>query len=363
MTDLIFNTYKHIIINETSTIVDALKMMDNEGKKLLIVVNDSNQFTSLVSIGDIQRSLIKNQDYTIKIFEIVRDKIAFVKTNESMADVKAMMLEKRAEFMPVLNNENELEKIIFWADLFEEKYSNHKGSLEIPVVIMAGGKGTRLKPITNIVPKPLIPLGEKTIAELIIDKFVSCGVVDFYFSLNYKAEMIKNYFNELPNKNYKTHYFQEEKPLGTAGSLSLLKGKIDTPFFVSNCDIIVNQNYEEVYKYHKENKNELTLIGALKNYTIPYGTLNVSNNGLLTEIIEKPEKNLVVNAGMYILEPHLLQEIPENTFFHITELIEKIIKRGGRVGVFPVSEASWFDVGNWTEYNKTLKKIGETPIL
>ena len=171
--------------------------------------------------------------------------------------------------------------------------------------------------------------------------------------------MIKAHFESVPNKKYAIHFVKEEKPTGTAGSLSMLKNKIKKTFFVSNCDILVNQDYEEVYKYHKENNNELTLIGALKNYPIPYGALKLNKEGFLNEIQEKPEHNILVNSGFYIIEPHLLNEIPENSFFHITQLMEKILERKGRIGVFPVSEASWMDVGNWVEYNDTLKKFGE----
>lgn len=363
MTDLVYKKYQDIIIYESSTLVDALKKMDEVGKKLLIVVNNSREFISLLSVGDIQRSLIKNQNYTIQVREILRKKITFATESESRDKIKALMLERRAEFMPVLDKKNKLVTVLFWSDIFEEQFLSNRGKLNIPVVMIAGGKGTRLKPITNIIPKALIPIGDLTISEYIINKFVSCGVNQFYLSVHYKAEMIKKYFDELPDKQYDIQYFQEDKPSGTAGSLSLLKGKIKTSFFVSNCDIIINEDYEKVYSYHQENKNDLTIIGALKNYTIPYGALNVEEDGLLTEIVEKPENNVMINTGMYVLEPHLLDKVPENTFFHITELIQEILKEGGRVGVFPISEASWFDIGNWSEYNKTLKKVGETPII
>jgi NDP-sugar pyrophosphorylase family protein len=122
---------------------------------------------------------------------------------------------------------------------------------------------------------------------------------------------------------------------------------------VSNCDILIDQDYEEVYKWHKENKNEITSIAAIKNYHIPYGTLEIGKDGLLESMKEKPDLTFFVNAGVYVVEPHLLHEVPKNEFFHITHLMEKVKKRGGRVGVFPVSEGSWMDIGNWVEYNKT----------
>ncbi|WP_460545713.1 sugar phosphate nucleotidyltransferase, partial [Echinicola sediminis] len=146
------------------------------------------------------------------------------------------------------------------------------------------------------------------------------------------------------------NFFKEDKPLGTAGSLHLLKGKLKETFFVSNCDILIDEDYSQILKYHKENRNEITLVPALKHISIPYGTIETGENGVLENMAEKPNWTIKINAGLYVLEPSLIDEIPENEFFHITHLIEKVKKRNGRVGVFPVSEKSWKDIGEWDEY-------------
>ncbi len=223
---------------------------------------------------------------------------------------------------------------------------------------MAGGKGARLKPITNIIPKPLIPIGDKPIIELITDSFVKAGVTNFYVSVNYKKEMIIRYFEEIPDKSYSMNFFTETEPLGTAGSLSLLKEELKDTFFVTNCDILIKQEYTEILEYHREHHNEITLVAAIKHYSIPYGTLETGVGGSLTSFREKPELQYLVNAGMYILEPHLLNDIPEHTFFHITDLIAIVKNRGGNVGVFPVSEGAWMDIGEWKEYDKTVARMG-----
>ena len=217
---------------------------------------------------------------------------------------------------------------------------------------MAGGQGSRLRPLTNVLPKPLIPIGEQTMMEDIMDRFVDCGCKRFYISVNYKADTIKRYFDNLKGKPYEISYFQEDKPLGTAGSLHLLNGLINTTFFVSNCDIIIDDDYAEILKYHRENKNEITVVAAIKNLSIPYGTLETKESGLLADIKEKPNFTYKINTGMYILEPHLIDEIPVDEFYHITFLIEKLLKEGRRVGVYPINEGSWIDVGNWDEYLK-----------
>ena len=221
------------------------------------------------------------------------------------------------------------------------------------VVIMAGGKGTRLKPITNVIPKPLVPIGDKTILETIMDQFEEIGCTKFYMSVNYKADIIKYYLDQLDHK-YDIDYFQEDKPLGTIGSVSLLKNKISTPFFVSNCDSINEQDYRDVYDYHMDNHNDLTIVTMVKSIKIPYGVIETGEDGLMTALSEKPELTFQVNTGVYILNPSCITEIPEGEFFHITQLIEKIQSCGGRVGCFPISEHSWKDMGDWDQYLKVI---------
>ena len=169
--------------------------------------------------------------------------------------------------------------------------------------------------------------------------------------------MIENFFAEIENKPYNIQFTKEEKPLGTAGSLSLLKDKLRQTFFISNCDILIDQDYRDIYNYHKKQKNELTLVASLKHYNIPYGTLETGVGGELISITEKPELTFKINSGMYVLEPELLDEIPNDEFFHITHLIEKVKQRNGKIGVFPISEKSWFDIGEWSEYQKTLSSF------
>ncbi len=339
------------VISKNETILSVLKIMDNKDCKVLIIV-DGIKFINIVSIGDVQRAIINKKPLDSSILDTLRSDITIANEGEDLSVIKNKMLEQRFELMPIINQNKELVNILYWKDLFEEKRGEIHEPLNIPVVIMAGGQGTRLKPLTNVIPKPLIPIGKKTIIETILDKFESIGCSDFHLSVNYKSEILEYYLNDF---NYNISYFKEDKPLGTIGSVSLLKNKIKSTFFVSNCDILVEQDYREVYKYHKTNNNEITIISALKNYKIPYGIVNTSNHGLLQNMEEKPEYIYQINTGIYILEPHLIDEIPINKMFHITHLIDKVMKRGGRVGVFPVAENSWTDIGEWNEYLKLIK--------
>jgi dTDP-glucose pyrophosphorylase len=346
-----------ISITPDTSILSALKRMDEQTAKLLIVMQQ-NKFIGLLSIGDIQRAIIKNQSLEEPVKLILRQGILVANPEEDFNTIKTRMLKHRTECMPVVDHKGKIVSVFFWDEVFGKEKNIASESINIPVVIMAGGKGTRLKPITNVLPKPLIPLGDKTILEHILDRFAAVNCHQILMSVNYKSEMIQHYFATLKNAPYQIHYFKEEKFLGTAGSLYLLKDKIKSTFFVSNCDIIVDEDYAEIYKYHKENKNEITIVGVIKHYPIPYGVMETGKDGQLQSMHEKPEYTFKINSGMYLLEPHLLNEIPVNTFFHITDLIEAIKNRGGRVGVFPVSEGAWMDIGEWAEYNKTMKRMG-----
>ena len=349
------NKFDYLLINEEASIFSAIKQMDESKSKLLIVSNN-RMFVSLLSIGDIQRSIIKNIPMDSSISVILRTEVTVAHVGDDLNSIKLIMKERRNEFMPIIDDTNYIVNVIFWSDLFEEKNNTNKVKFNLPVIIMAGGKGSRLRPLTNVLPKPLIPIGNQTMLEDIMDRFVQCGCHDFYLSLNYKADFIKQYLSNIKNSNYNINYFQEDKPSGTAGSLCLLKGKINTTFFVTNCDIIIDDDYSQILEYHKKNGNEITIVSAIKNIPIPYGTLETGEDGLLKSIKEKPNLTYKINTGMYILEPYLLNEIPKNEFYHITFLIEKLRKEGRKVGVFPINEGSWTDVGNWKEYYKFLEK-------
>ena len=342
-------------IRPNASILEAMKKMDTIGVKTLLVF-DADKFIGLLTIGDIQRAIIKGTNLSSSILTILDKNKIYASIFDSQEVIQNNMKTLRAECMPVLDQNNELVDVLFWKDIFLNDDSNQREKIDLPVVIMAGGKGTRLKPLTNVIPKPLIPVGEKTILEEIMNQFEAIGCTKFHMSVNYKYDMIEYYLSQLEHK-YDISFFQEEKPLGTIGSVSLLKGKITTPFFVSNCDILINQDYRDVYEYHISNKNDITIITAVKNYTIPYGVIETGSDGIMTGLSEKPEFNYKINTGVYILNPNLIDLIPEGEFFHITHLMEKVRANGGKVGCFPVSEGAWRDMGEWPEYLKMINVL------
>lgn len=336
---------KEFSININKTLIDALELMDNSGYKLLIVMDDK-KFYSLISIGDIQRAIVNGAPLDSCLISHLRDNIKYVRTHDDEQTVIDLMTKHRMDFCPVINSKNELKKVVFWDDITKEKPRFKKNKINLPVVIMAGGKGTRLKPLTNIIPKPMVPFGDKSMINVIIEKFMNNGCKDFYISGNYMFSLLKLHIQNL-NLPVNIEIVKELKPTGTGGSLALFKNKIKKTFIVTNCDIIINDEYNKFVEYHRDNNNAITIISSIKTYNIPYGTLKTTKNGLLETFSEKPKLSYQINTGFYILEPNVIDLVPEEKFIHITEIIDIIKDNGGRVGVFPVSEKSWKDIGEW----------------
>lgn len=346
-----------VAIAPDDTLIAGLRKMDAVGRKLLVVA-DGCAFRGLLSVGDVQRAILKGVDLSERVDSALRAAITTARDGESEDTLRARMLVHRTEFMPVLDDAGELVDVVFWEDLFPGSTSAPSRALGLPVVIMAGGVGSRLRPLTSIIPKALVPLGDKPIVQLIMERFADAGCAEFYVSVNYKSEMIQFYLDGVDLGSSRVEYFRESFPLGTAGSLSLLRDRLTTPFFVNNCDILIDQDYGAIYDYHVEHGDVLTMVAAIKTYKIPYGTLDVGDGGVLIQLREKPEHSFFVNAGMYLLEPDALKYVGEGEFLHLTELIARIQEDGRRVGVFPVSEGSWTDVGEWHVYKQALSRRG-----
>ncbi len=344
-----------ISIPKDAALMDAMRQMDQRDVKLLLVM-EGNTFHSLLSIGDIQRAIIRQVPLDSSIENILRKNIRVATEKEPFAVIKQRMLELRTELMPVVNDRGDLVHVYFWNEVFAEPHAKMIEPLHTPVVIMAGGQGARLRPITNIIPKPLIPIGDKPIIEEIMDRFHTCGVEEFHVSLNYKGDMVERYLAEA-KKTYHVAYFREDRPLGTAGSLFLLRDTLQTTFFVSNCDILVEHDYREIYQQHRDEGNEITAVAAVKVQSVPYGVFDCDESGRLTALREKPDVSFLINVGLYVLEPHLLNEIPPDKPMHITHLLEKVRQRGGRVGLFPIREEAWSDIGEWAKYFKTVSHL------
>jgi NDP-sugar pyrophosphorylase family protein len=207
-----------------------------------------------------------------------------------------------------------------------------------------------------VLPKPLVPIDEKPVIEHIIDRFQKHNIADFWMTVNHKSRIIKAYFEEM-QPDYNMSFIDESVPLGTVGSLKFLEGKFDRSFFFTNCDTIINADYADLYEFHCSKNFDVTLVASMKQFVIPFGTCELENDGHLSHINEKPEFNFLVNTGLYVLNPSIIELIPVNQFYHITELIACVKANGRKVGVYPISEDAWIDVGQWTEYRKAVEKL------
>ena len=323
---------KDLTINPNITISHAMKALDATAKKCMLVVTKNNELLGTLTDGDLRRSILSGLKFSEKITKIYNTNPTFLlQGSYTTREAEHLLKNKELNLIPIVNENNVVVDYVTWSTLDND--SPLLKTLEnVPVVIMAGGKGTRLEPFTKILPKPLVPVHEKPIIEHIIDRFLNVGCIDFYLMVNYKGRILKAYFEELQPK-YQVKFIEELEPLGTAGSLRYLERLVDQPFFVSNCDIIVKTDYASLYEFHQKGGYDVTLVASAKDYIIPYGTCELNAEGHLAHINEKPHYDFLINTGLYVLNPEVLKLIPKNKFFHITQLIEDVKENGKKVEV------------------------------
>lgn len=344
-----------LLIKRNLSVKETLKQMGSAGERALFVVNDGNILCGTVTDGDIRRWILKEGSLTASIEHVYNKFPKFVREDYDSASIKETMIRHKIEVMPVLDSKGCVVDALFWSDVFSGKTLSKAANLRLPVVVMAGGRGARLDPFTKILPKPLIPLGDKPIIEVIVDNFADYGCKDFYLVVNYKGKMIQSYFDNA-EITYNIKYVWEDKPFGTVGGLKLAFDIIDAPhLFVSNCDIIVKGDYADIFSFHKSNDNDITIIGSVQHFSVPYGVLEIKNGGILQTLIEKPEYDFFVNTGMYVIKRPVIEHIPDGVAYDFPDLIKKVSSSGGRIGVYPVSQQSWIDIGQWQEYHKAIK--------
>ena len=349
--------FKELLITENTTIRSAMKRIQSTSRRALFIVDRDLRLLGAINDGDIRRWILAKKNINCTVRDAYNRKPISVKGDSSPEEIKKLMVKHWIETIPVLDDKGCVYDIVFISDLFGRKQLPKPKENRIAVAIMAGGIGARLDPFTRILPKPLVPIGEKPVIEIIIEQFRKFGFSRFYLVLNYKAGMVKTYFDNTKLAHY-IHYINEEKLNGTAGGLRLLPEAIGEHIFVSNCDTFIKADYKDMYDFHLNNSNDITVVGSMQHFRIPYGVLELSEQGNLSRLIEKPEFDHLVNTGMYIVRKSMLKLIPRGEVFHFTHLIKKALSVGGKVKVFPISEKAWLDVGQWSEYRKNLKHFG-----
>lgn len=339
------------------SLAEALKKINGTGRGIIFIVDENEKLCGSLTDGDIRRWLIKTGEISVSVEEVMNKTPLSASIRESNKGRKLLALYK-INAIPLLNDFGKIIDIVFDETNNEFVQQQNLGDLrKSSVIIMAGGKGTRLYPYTKILPKPLIPIGEISILERILNEFRKYNMDDFYLTINYRKDMIKAY---LADQNYGCNisYIEEKEPLGTAGGIRLINKKFDLPLFITNCDILINADYCDLYNYHVNSNNDITIVSALKNVNIPYGVLESEEDGVVRSIKEKPSLSFLVNTGMYIINPECIEMIPENTYFHMTDLINRVFQNGGRVGTYPIGEDDFLDMGEFAEMRRMEEKIG-----
>ncbi len=348
---------KDITIHPAATVREAMEAIGKAAEKVLLVVDDEQTLLGALSDGDIRRYILKGGDLSGTIQGAYHtDPIFVFQDDYDIERIKQILIKNRIGLIPILNEKRKIVDFVTWETIFGNSRKSEKQRIDVPVVIMAGGRGARLEPFTKVLPKLLIPVGDKTVVDHIIDKFRLYGIREFYLTIHHMSKIIRAYLEE-KEPDYSLEFVEENEPRGTAGSLKLLADKLNKPFFVSNCDIVIEADYADIYHFHTQNSYDITLVASTKQFNIPYGICELNGEGSLERINEKPEYNFLVNTGLYVLNPDVLELIPDNQFFHITHLIDKIKENGGQIGVYPINEKAWIDVGQWAEYRMALKVI------
>jgi dTDP-glucose pyrophosphorylase len=350
---------KNLTIRPDATILKAMEELSRTAEKILFVVDYDQNFIGTITDGDIRRHILKEQGLSGTIENAYNTTPTYaLQENCTIENIKKVLIEGKLNLIPIIDTNRKIVDYVTWEKAFGDIKKTESPKLNVPVVIMAGGSGTRLEPFTKILPKPLIPVGDKPVIEHIIDKFRNFGIGEFYLTVHHKSKIIRAYFEE-KSPDYSIEFAEEDDPRGTAGSIKLLANRLDRTFFVSNCDIIIEADYADLYSFHIKNNYDITLVASAKQFNIPYGVCELNNSGSLKRIEEKPSHNYLVNTGLYVLNADIIAMIPDDGVFHITHLIEKILENHGTIGVYPVSEKAWIDVGQWAEYRKALKLIEE----
>ena len=331
------------IIHQNSTILDALKQINAlwTGPLVLFVIDDKERLVGTATDGDIRRGLINGVSLSDVVSKVMQTNFKFVNDKGNNAHVLKKYRQERLLFIPVLDNDKHIVNV---CDL-----SEYRNFLPIDAVLMAGGKGERLRPYTEKTPKPLLKVGEKAIIDHNIDRLINYGVQHISVTVNYLKEQIEDHFSE-PHNGIQVRTVREPKFLGTIGSIKFVKEFYNDTVLVMNSDLFTNINYEDFYLHFKAHDAEMSVAAVPYTVSVPYGIFDLDGRDI-HGLIEKPTYNYYANAGIYLIKRRALEEIPDDTFFNATDLIEKLIVEKKKVIRFPLN-GTWIDIGNPQEYQK-----------
>ncbi|MDQ7043633.1 MAG: nucleotidyltransferase family protein [Sulfurimonas sp.] len=342
---------KNILLHKNATIKEALEAIDRGAIRIAIIVNTQEKVIGTLTDGDIRRALLRGLSLESDITSIYFKEPILANINDSKESIIQKAIQKKIYQIPIVDNDGKFIKIEDLANLLKTKTRTNR------VILMAGGLGTRLHPLTKDVPKPLLKVGNKPILETIIENFAKYGFINITISVNYKANMIKEYFGDGSQFGVNIDYIEETQRLGTAGALSLIKNRPQEPFFVMNGDLLTNVNFENLLDFHLGESAVATMCVREYDYQVPYGVVKIDGSNI-TSIIEKPLHKFFVNAGIYTLSPQVFEFIPEEEFYDMPTLFDKLLTKELPAVSFPIHEY-WLDIGRMSDFEKAQAEYGE----
>ncbi|WP_061235122.1 nucleotidyltransferase family protein [Leptospira weilii] len=337
--------WKNTLISSNLSLQDAIKILDKGALRIVLIVDENNKLLGTLTDGDIRRALLQSKELSISVNEVMSSKPKVAHANWTKERMLLEMEKYELLHLPIVNEQGILVGLETVHGLLEKpKFDN-------PVFLMAGGFGTRLYPLTNHCPKPMLKVGNKPILELILEGFVSAGFHRFFISTHFMPEIIRNHFEDGKRWNVSIEYVHEEKPLGTGGALGLLpRDQIDQPMFMMNGDLLTNLNYLSLLEFHEKEGGVATICVREFDYQVPYGVIQ-SNDHRVIEIIEKPVQRFNVNAGIYLLNPDFIKSVKKGQTIDMPSLIEKELKSSKQINIFPIHEY-WLDIGRMEEFER-----------
>lgn len=344
------NNFKNILLSPISTLRQALEIIDSGAMKIALVVDENQKLLGTLSDGDIRRAILKGVSLDAGIEAIYCRTPTTCGINDSKEKILQLAVAYRLFQIPVVDNEGRIVGVVEVDDFLRP--SNHTNK----VVLMAGGLGTRLKPLTDNMPKPMLHVGDKPILATIIENFAKYGYTDIVLSVSYKSHVIEEYFGDGSAFGVNIDYVNETKRMGTAGALGMMRDKLTEPFFVMNADLLTNINFEHLHNYHTSHDAIATMAVREYDFQVPYGVVNIQD-GRISSIEEKPTHKFFVSAGIYMLNPRSLEFIPNDEFFDMPSLFEKLIADGRNAVSFPIREY-WLDIGRLSDYEKANSEYG-----
>lgn len=345
---------KNYIGKDSFTVSEAMQQINQNARGTLFLVDEGEKLIGCVTDGDVRRFLLGGGKMTDPVLHAANKHPKVARTTEEAKELyhNHHTHKKNYIFIPIVDDAFHIVSLYSG----EGQELRKRSSLHVPVVINAGGRGTRLDPFTRVLPKPLIPVGELPIIEHIMKEYQSYECDEFHIIVNYKRNLMKAYFAD-NSEHYNITWYDETTPLGTGGGLSLLRGKLEGTFFFANCDALLTANYERMLHFHRENGNVITMVCAYKNLSIPYGVVEMGKNGIIEEMKEKPLMSFLTNTGIYIVEPEVIDDIEDDVPIGFPDIVEIQRKKGRKVAAFPVSEYDWMDMGQLPELEKMRVKL------